>query len=357
MRGLLLCGVVIAACFRPASVRTAADASVGHLHAGAISIDVDDGLATVHPLTDSSFWMWAQSPVWRAHIDAKTAVTIDLDLRNLLPDAKLRLDGQEVPALSPDAALAVTRKRARLDLSAGTHTLEVGPDDATSAAPFRFGLLSDVQEAIGRVGDIYSLMAEDPSLRFVMSAGDLADKGKPEELAHFQDLLLQLPVPFFAACGNHDIASSETAFRDVFGRGNFHFVYRGVHFTVMDSASATLDPEAYSDLEGWLNLGQSSVHVTVMHVPPFDPVGGRNASFGDRDEAAMLVEKLARGNVDLSLYGHIHSFYRFEHAGIPVVISGGGGAHPERLDDIGRHYVTVDVSRAGVIATAMVRVD
>ncbi len=352
MRRALIVAIAIAACFRPSSARTTADASVGHLRIDTLGIDVDGGLATIHQVSDSSFSMWAQAPVLRARLETTSAITVDLELRNLLPDAKIRLDDREVPV----EVLQVTRRKLHVDLSAGTHTLTVGPDDAESRAPFRFGLLSDVQEAIGRVGDIYALMSADTSMRFVMSGGDLTDRGKPEELAHFQDLLLQLPFPFYAACGNHDIAASETGFRDAFGRGNFHFVYRGVHFTVMDSASATIDPDAYSDLEGWLNQGRSSVHVTVMHVPPFDPVGGRNASFADRDEAAMLVERLTRGNVDLSLYGHIHSYYRFDHGGIPVIISGGGGAHPEK-GDIGRHYVTVDVSAERVIATGVVRVD
>lgn len=354
MRRVVLAAIAIAACFRPSSARTSADASVGSLHADAVNVEVEGGLATVHALGSGSFWLWAQAPVWRAHLVAKSTITLELDLRNLLPDAKVRLDDLEVV---PVDASAPTRQRVRLQLDAGAHTLSVGPDDATATTPFRFGLLSDVQEAIDRVGDIYASMSKDTSMRFVMSAGDLTDRGKPEELARFQDLLLLVPVPFFAACGNHDIATSETAFRDAFGRGNFHFVYRGVHFTVLDSASATIDDDAYVELDQWLDQARSSVHVTVMHVPPFDPVGGRNAAFGDRDEAAMLVEKLVRGNVDLSLYGHIHAYYSFDHGGIPVIISGGGGAHPEKLGAIGRHYVTVDVSAAGVLKTSVVQVD
>jgi len=86
-----------------------------------------------------------------------------------------------------------------------------------------------------------------------------------------------------------------------------------------------------------------------MHIPPLDPVGERNAAFGSRDEAGALLERLAEGKVDLTLYGHIHSYYTFQNAGIPAFISGGGGAHPERMDGIGRHYVTVEVGASGVV--------
>src|SRR5260221_4504482 len=95
-----------------------------------------------------------------------------------------------------------------------------------------------------------------------------------------------------------------------------------------------------------------------MHIPPVDTVGVINGSFADRDEAAKLLAKLAGGHVDLTLYGHIHSYYPFSNAGIPAYISGGGGAIPERFDGIGRHYLTIDVDPAQVVLpTADVRID
>jgi Icc protein len=95
-----------------------------------------------------------------------------------------------------------------------------------------------------------------------------------------------------------------------------------------------------------------------MHIPPIDPVGVRNGSFADRNEAAKLLAKLAEGGVDLTLYGHIHTYYPFSNAGIPAHIAGGGGAIPERFDGIGRHYLTVDVDpRSGVVETGLVRID
>jgi 3',5'-cyclic AMP phosphodiesterase CpdA len=95
-----------------------------------------------------------------------------------------------------------------------------------------------------------------------------------------------------------------------------------------------------------------------MHIPPLDPVGVRNGAFANRNEAAKLLARLAGGNVDLTLYGHIHSYYRFDNAGIDAHISGGGGAIPERFDDVGRHYlvVTVDAS-TGIGARELVRID
>ena len=127
---------------------------------------------------------------------------------------------------------------------------------------------------------------------------------------------------------------------------------------MIDSASATIDPIVYDWLDGWLDRARGSVHVVAMHVPPLDPIGVRNGAFGSRGEAAKLLSRLAGGGVDLTLYGHIHSYYSFDNAGIPAYISGGGGAIPERFDEIGRHFLTIDVdASAGVQAVETVRVD
>ena len=46
------------------------------------------------------------------------------------------------------------------------------------------------------------------------------------------------------------------------------------------------------------------------------------------------------------------------NAGVPAYISGGGGAIPERMDGIGRHYLVVEVDpRVGVRTVGVTRVD
>ena len=94
------------------------------------------------------------------------------------------------------------------------------------------------------------------------------------------------------------------------------------------------------------------------HIPPLDPAGTRNGAFASRLEANKLLSLLASGKVDTTFYGHVHSYYAYSNAGIPAYITGGGGAIPEQLDGIGRHYLTVDVDPARQLSqVAMVRVD
>jgi 3',5'-cyclic AMP phosphodiesterase CpdA len=226
-------------------------------------------------------------------------------------------------------------------------------------ATWRFALLSDIQEAIDRVQDIYTRMNADPSIEFVVSAGDLTTRGAPEQLDRFKAELERLRVPFFATLGNHELGTDDGApFQRAFGRASFRFLYGGVTFTYLDSASATIDPRVYDWLNGWLDEARGGTHVVLMHIPPIDPIGVRNGSFAERNEAAKLLALLAGGNVDLTLYGHIHTYYPFSNAGIPAHIAGGGGAIPERFDGIGRHYLTIDVDpKGGVLQTGLVRID
>jgi predicted phosphodiesterase len=348
-------------CVHPYDDRAKRDLEVGHAESAGWRVDVDDGLGAVRGLGPRQLSIWAQAPTLGIHIarmdQSPGDWTIAID--NCLRDAELTAAADGKP-ITPRLVLGSLRTKKQWILPLTSEhdiALSLRAPDADDVEPWRFAVMSDVQEAIDRVGDIYQRMNGDPSIRFVLSAGDLTDHGTHEEMMLFQEKLELLDVPLFSAPGNHDIASSETIFREDFGRGNFHFTFRGVAFTLLDSASASIDPVVYDWLDGWLSQAREGVHVVASHIPPIDPVGGRNAAFGSRNEASKLMAKMAAGHVDLALYGHIHSYYAYANAGIPAYISGGGGAHPERFDGIGRHYLTVDVAASGVIETGVVRID
>ena len=162
--------------------------------------------------------------------------------------------------------------------------------------------------------------------------------------------------------GDLSMVTTPPPYQDLFGRANSHFHYRDAAFSLIDSASATVSRRSLDWLDGWLAEDQSGVHVFVTHYPPIDPIGVRNGSFASRAEAHQLIARLAEGKVDVSLHGHIHSFYAFTMAGIPAYITGGGRAIPERFDGIGRHFLVVQVglddAGAGRIeGVRLVRVD
>jgi predicted phosphodiesterase len=273
-------------------------------------------------------------------------------------------DGQLVVAQSDEPTDIVsfptpmaTRKHFSVALSAGNTRLRFAPSDADQRDRWRFALMSDIQTGVDRVRDMFEAVNAEPNLRFLLGAGDLSQSGTAAELERIQRELEILELPYYTTLGNHD-AEPDTPWHALYGRGNFSFRYRGVRFSMLDSAAASIDPLAYDWLDDWLGAGIADVHVFAMHVPALDPVGTRNGGFGSRNEAGKLMAMLADGQVDVTLYGHIHSFYQFENAGIPAFISGGGGAHQEQLDGIGRHFVVVELGADdGVVATQRVEVD
>ncbi|RYE83441.1 MAG: metallophosphoesterase, partial [Myxococcales bacterium] len=234
----------------------------------------------------------------------------------------------------------------------------LGAPDRAAREPWSFGVYGDVQDAIDRVQDIYRRMNEESTVRFVVIVGDLTEEGTPDQLERFARELKTLTRPVYATLGNHELGDADVPYHAHYGRGSSHFVFRGVHFTLLDSASATIDPIVYGWLDGWLAEGASDLHVVGMHIPPLDAEGVRNGSFTSRAEANKLLGRLARGGVDLSVYGHVHSYYAFANAGIPAFITGGGGAIPERMDGIGRHFLVFDADPASARITGrLVRVD
>ncbi len=350
-------GLLGESCLRPSEERAERDLGVGRAETEQIRVEVSEGLAAIRALSSSGVTLWGSAPMYdfTLHNAATAPLAFGIELQNCLADGQLFANDSASAEPSTDGE-APTRKSFSMTLAPGTTRFRWRAPDAADPRPFRFGLLSDVQEAIDRVSDVYDRINAEPGLRFLLGAGDLTEQGEREELERFQTELLRLRLPYFTTLGNHELGQTPTKYHDYFGRGNFQFEFRGVTFTLLDSASATIDPQVYDWLEDWLTRGRGRTHIVAMHIPPFDPMGVRNGAFGSRAEAAKLVSRLARGGVDLTLYGHVHSFYAFDNAGIPAFISGGGGAIPERFDAMGRHFMVIEDDANSVRDARVVRV-
>lgn len=362
MTCLVLC---FGSCLRPGQERAELDLQVGLASAGGVDFMVEDGLAVVRQADAGELLLWSSSPVLRVHAVPGQEATTQwrLEVRNCMPDAELvatNAEGQpvDVQAQALEGELP-TRRAWALTLEPGQPVvLRIAPPDFEELSSYRIALLSDIQDHIFEVQDIFSRMNEDPQIRFVLSSGDLTEQGEMGQLLHFQREMEGLHVPLYSTTGNHEMGVGPGVWHQLWGRFNFHFVFKGVHYSLLDSGNGTLDPIVYEWLDEWLKEAGDQVHVMGTHYVPIDPAGTRNGSFRSRKEAGKLLTRLARHDVDMTFHGHIHSYYAFSLAGIPTYISGGGGAIPERLDGVGRHYLTVDVTPgAQVDQVALVRVD
>lgn len=360
---ILACAPIVSSCLDVASGRAERDAKIGRSTTNGMTVQVDDGLAAIRYVDAQEVHLWAGAPSLSIHLTRSSGTTnaYRIRLENILSDAMLTAtstDTASIPVTQVDNPAPTERTWEFTFPPSNAVQLNLRAPDADSPEPWRFAVYADVQEALGNVRDIYAKMNESPNIRFALISGDLTSQGRPEQLEEFQRAMKSLSFPCYATLGNHELGTRDDLYHDYFGRGNYSFVFRDARFTMLDSASATLDPLVYSWLDGWMTAGRDGLHVVTMHIAPIDPVGARNGSFASRAEADKLLLLLAQNNVDLTLYGHVHSFYAFENAAIPAYISGGGGAIPERMDGIGRHFLTVDVKPPQKIEqVAVVRVD
>lgn len=346
--------LLLPACMDVAEARARHDLTIGHVSGAGLRVDVGEGLAHVRQLEPGSLRLWAQAPVLDIDLVADTAGEWEISIRNILSSAELT----GTASVSLTASPLPTQKVWRVALPAGSTRLRLAPADTDDLAPWRFAIFADVQEAVDEVQDIFARMNLDPEIRFALISGDLSASGTDAQLERFQREISTLRFPCFATLGNHELQTEDLAFHRYFGRGSFSFVFRGARFTLVDDGSATLAPQVHDWIEGWAEEGRDQAHTVIMHLPLLDPVGLRNGAFASRAEAARVLSTLARGDVDLTVYGHVHSYYAFDNAGIPAYISGGGGSIPEELDGIGRHYLAVDVDpTTQLFEVGMVRVD
>lgn len=359
---LLLLGA-LPACLDVAEQRAERDLQVGHAEFAGSRLDVTDGLAAIRRLEAGQVEVWANAPEIRLTLAAANGSPEQWSfvLRNVPPDSSVRQlasDGSWL-TLAAEIPNLLTERRLTLTLPAdGRLELEVGPPDADEPAPFEFIEFADVQDAIDRVGDVFAKMNQESSARFVVMAGDITQRGGADEILRFQSEQDALNLPIYATLGNHELGQSDSPFHALVGRGSQSFWFHETRFTLLDSASATIDPLVYDWLETWSAETAGRTHLAFMHIPPLDPSGIRNGAFSSRAEANKLLARLARARVAATFYGHVHSYYGFENAGMPAFISGGGGAIPERFDGIGRHFLVVRVEpETGNVTTRVVRVD
>jgi hypothetical protein len=354
--------LTLCACLDVAEERVERDLAVGKRENAGARVAVDGGLAAVRGLDTTRLELWANAPSLDVDLSLPSdAGRFELRVRNTLPDAELALHDERGRAieLEPIATTFATERRAAFDArGGGRFRLRLGAPDAAREEPFAFLVFADVQDALPRVGDIFAKMNRELDARFVMMPGDITERGGAAELRRFQQEQLALRVPIFVTLGNHELGTTALPYHDYFGRGSQSFTFRGARFTLLDSASATLDPTVYDWLDGWLAAGRGRTHLVFMHIAPVEPSGLRNGCFSSRAESDKVLARMARGGVTAAFYGHVHSYYSFEHAGIPAFISGGGGAIPERFDGIGRHFLVVHVDPAArAFESRIVRVD
>lgn len=356
MRWLLLAALV--ACTRPGSERALGDLEIGSAILGGANITVTDGMAAVRRFADRDVELWASAPAIEVTLfaDATSAGAWRIVVDNTPVDAVLTI-GDMTITREPIEGARPTVAIYRVPLLSGANKLVIAPPDWDTPGPFRVAAMADIQTAMGSVHEVFELISATPDLRFVVGMGDITDRAELAEYELFEQKLLALDIPFYSTIGNHELWADPDRWFQRYGRMNFQFQFKGTVFTFVDSGDGGIDPIVEDWLDGWIANAGARPHIFLTHMPPIDPVGHRYGGFRSMRDAQRLLARLVKGGVDLTLYGHIHTYIDFENAGIPAFISGGGGADPMRLDGIDRHFLVLDLDADAIQNVSVVRVD
>jgi predicted MPP superfamily phosphohydrolase len=110
---------------------------------------------------------------------------------------------------------------------------------------FRFAYISDShlysrgmshRFAVSTLKAVEDVNALDPQPDFVLYGGDLAQLGRPDELALGQEILKELKAPVKMIVGEHDwYLDLGDRWREMFGPDRYSFDHKGVHFVVLNS--------------------------------------------------------------------------------------------------------------------------
>ena len=192
------------------------------------------------------------------------------------------------------------------------------------AQEYKYAWLSDIH--IGSPGADVDLenVVDDintrPEIKFVILTGDIAEKGRNEELETTESILKKLKVPYHLIPGNHDTKWSESGcakFAGLWGDDKFFFEYNGTAHIGINSGVYWRGGGGHVSVEdlNWLEEKLMSVkpgQEVVFYIHhPLD---------GDVDNWFNVTNMLRNYDITSVLHGHGHTNRIVNFNGIPAAM-------------------------------------
>jgi len=164
---------------------------------------------------------------------------------------------------------------------------------------------------------------------FKIILGDIVPLGSKkfyDGMTGFIDAVSNSPV--YTLCGNHDTAF----YNDYFGLRNYSLASPEVLFIILDNSSRVFDTEALCLLKESLEKYSRENIMLLFHIPPPNKFTKNTMSKEEWEKASAIISPYI-SKIKYILCGHLHSFFEDETDGVKLLVSGGGGARIEFVDD------------------------
>jgi Icc protein len=172
----------------------------------------------------------------------------------------------------------------------------------------RFILMGDTQRWYDEAAEFVKSANSQKNIDFVLHAGDISDFGINQEFRWVNDIMKKLNCPYLTVIGNHDIvANGPASYRKMYGPMDYSFDYGSNRFVFVNTNSREYAFDGTVPNISWLksqleNNPDNKNIIVVGHVPPFDGDFDKNLE----GEYSRLLG--SNPNINMSLYGHKHSF-------------------------------------------------
>lgn len=196
----------------------------------------------------------------------------------------------------------------------------------------RFAVVGDNHGVNPVYQQIISELADKP-MDFLLNVADTSEDGTAAEFSAVRQLESSLRYPVYHTVGNHDIDSNGS-------RGTFTRTFDqpawgvrrlpGIRLIILDNADRKVgfSTDQLEALEEELEQTYDGVTILAYHRPfdlPLTALVGDDETTTSRRSNNRLLAILRAHPVDYIFTGHIHTYLPYSVAGIPAVVSGGGG--------------------------------
>lgn len=245
----------------------------------------------------------------------------------------------------------------------GARSVTDGVRQAVLSEPdLRFAVVGDHHGDNPVFRQIISDVREQP-YDFLLDLADTSEHGLVEEWQGVKALEAALPYPVYHTVGSHDIQAdpTRTTFVATFGHDRWYTVDHGqVHLIVLDNADRKIGfpAEELDWLERDLAAHPDTVNLIAYHRPfdlPLAQLLGDDETAASRLTNDRFVQIITQARVDYIFTAHLHTYLPYTVAGVPAVVSGGGGDPAQIIlggaTNNNFHYLEVTVKDGVVTVT------